>query len=658
MSDLTLAATRREARRPVAEPRRHGDPNSPLTWLRARLSAVGARQRSRSAVGAGARAAARAEKLAELSDQALLASLTAARLALRRPGASGAAAIEALAISGEAVRRALGFAPFAEQYACASALLGGAVVEMETGEGKTLAAFLAGAVYALAGRVVHVVTSNDYLASRDAQFLAPAYAALGLTIGAVVNGDPPEKRREAYTRDLVYLSSKEVVFDSLRDGLTRPFPAFDAHLSAKISRAIGGNSRLDARPLQRGLDVAIVDEADSVLIDEAATPLVISTMGPGEISDQDARTALELSAAFERDVDFTLNAFEYLPSLTERGHLRLETLSKKLSGPWRVRLVREEMMSAAISARHILRRDTHYLVRDGKIVLIDQQSGRATPDRHWGHELSLMVEIKEGCASTGTKRSLASISYQRFFRSYATLCGMSGTVREVAREMRAVYSLDAARIPRRLPLRRGVGRSRVYSSRQELWDSVSRAAARLQALGQPALVAVRSVKEAERASAALSARGVVHRVLSAAQDGAEADIVAHAGERGQITVVTNMAGRGTDIKLGPGVVELGGLAVLICERHDSRRVDRQLVGRCARQGDPGLVIEFATPEDEVLTALPARWRSALAWFPGLTLSAVARAQRIRDARGLDARVGLLRRDEQLAKTMAFAGGLD
>jgi preprotein translocase subunit SecA len=235
---------------------------------------------------------------------------------------------------------------------------------------------------------------------------------------------------------------------------------------------------------------------------------------------------------------------------------------------------------------------------------------------------------------------------------------MSGTVREVAREMRAVYALKSVRIRRRLPLRRATGRPRTFATRAELWSEVAIIAKRLQARGQPALVAVRSVGEAERASAALAALAVNHRVLSAAQNEAEAEIVAHAGELGAITVVTNMAGRGTDIKLGPGVAELGGLAVLICERHDSRRVDRQLIGRCARQGDPGLVIEFVTRGDDVLTCLGPKWFTALGLFPRLTRLAMSRAQRLGDARGLRARIQLLRRDEQMTKTMAFAGGLD
>ena len=657
MSDVALVASAaaRRLRRPG---RTHADVDSPITWAIASGSTAVTGFRSRRVHAAGKAARGRLAEIIALDAPAFNESLRRVRVALRREGATPALSVEALALAGAACRGKLNLTPFAEQFACASALITGAVAEMDTGEGKTLAAFLAASVFALAGRIVHVVTANDYLAARDAEFLRPAYEMLGLGVGIVINGAEADKRRAAYARDIVYISSKEVVFDFLRDGLMRDASAGDAEVALKIDRALGGARRERGRPLQRGLDIAIVDEADSVLIDEAATPLLISTDGANEISLADARRALDLALDFRAGVDFVVDAFEYMPMLTDRGLARLETEFARFGGAWSIRLVREEMMCAAISARHVLQRDRHYLVRDDKIVLIDQQSGRVTPDRHWGHGLGLMIEIKEGCRPTGAKRSLASISFQRYFRSYALVCGMSGTIAEVAREMRAVYGLKSVRIRRRLPLRRRIGRAKVFTSRADMWECVASVARDLQMRGQPALVAVRSVGEAERASAALASIDIPHRVLSAAQDAAEAEIVARAGERGVITVVTNMAGRGTDIKLGPGVAELGGLAVLICERHDSRRVDRQLIGRCARQGDPGLAIEFVTREDGVLHCLGPRWFSALKLWPRLTRRAIARAQQIGDARGLRARVNLLRRDEQLTKTMAFAGGLD
>ena len=632
--------------------------DSPLTWITAYLSVATARWRSRRAMSNGQAAATLAQGISALSDLALSQRRDAARSALRARGMTDGNVIDALAIAAEYAHRILKLAPFTEQLACASALVRGAAVEMETGEGKTLAAFLAATVFGLAGRATHIVTANDYLANRDGEDLRDAYATLGLSVGIVVGGDTTAKRQDAYRADVVYISSKEVAFDYLRDGLMRSGNANNPNLAAKLSRVFTIAKVPHPPSVQRGLDVAIVDEIDSVLIDDAGTPLLISTNRTGEISEDVARTGLELANRYTSGSDFVLDAHDLIPSLTARGLRRLEDETAELSGPWRVRLIREELIRAAIASLHVLKRDQHYLVRDGKIVLIDPHSGRATPDRHWSHSLSLMVEVKEGCVSSGEKKSLASISFQRFFRGYATISGMSGTVREVAVELRAVYGLKPARIKRRLSLRRDYAQRRICSNRDELWAAAAQAAARLYAGGQPALVAVRSVGEANRASMALTTLGVPHRVLSAAQDAAEAEVVAHAGGRGAITVVTNMAGRGTDIRLGAGVAELGGLVVVICERHDSRRVDRQLVGRCARQGDPGLVMEFVSPEDSAVRFLGPLSQKLIVRWPQLTGAAIAWAQYRADARHMRARLQLLRRDEQLSKIMAFAGGLD
>jgi preprotein translocase subunit SecA len=365
-----------------------------------------------------------------------------------------------------------------------------------------------------------------------------------------------------------------------------------------------------------------------------------------------------MAAGLDRGIDFTVDPHGLMPRLTLRGERRLERQTATLTGPWRVRLIRNELLRAATAAIHTLKRDHHYLVRDGKIILIDQQNGRTMPDRYLSQSLSLMVEVKEGCKMSGDRKSLASISFQRFFRNYSTICGLSGTVREVAEELHAVYGLRMTRVERRLPLRRASAAPRVFVDRTQLWANAAQMAEQLQARGQPVLVAVRSVTEAQRASAALKALGVIHRVLSAAQDEAEAEIIAGAGARGTVTVVTNMAGRGTDIRLGAGVTELGGLVVLMCERNESRRVDRQLMGRCARQGDPGLVAEFTSQKDAILQILGPLWNRVVLASPRLTGFATTRAQSLSEGRSRHGRLQLLRRDRQLAKVMAFAGGLD
>jgi len=632
--------------------------DSATTWIAARLSVAATNLRSRKARRMGEAAAARAGILAALSSDALTDLRRQTAVALRSRGMSDDNIVEALAIAREYTRRTLQLEPYAQQMACAAALTRGCVAEMDTGEGKTIAAFLAAAVFGLAGRSVHIVTSNDYLANRDAEQVRPALQALGLTVGVVTGSVPVAPRRVAYAADVVYVSSKEVCFDYLRDGLARTFITGNSSLATKLGRLLGAAARDDSQPLQRALDVAIIDEIDSVLIDEATTPLLISANQSGDISEQTARQALEMAATLEIGIDFTVDPHGLMPMLTPRGERRLEDQAATLTGPWRVRLIRNELLRAAVAAIHTLKRDHHYLVRDGKIVLIDQQNGRTMPDRHLNQSLSLMVEVKEGCTMSGERKSLASISFQRFFRNYATICGLSGTVREVAEELYTVYGLRLTRIERRLPLRRSSAPPRVFTDRAQLWDSAAQMTEQLQARGQPVLVAVRSVGEAQRASAALEARGVRHRVLSAAQDDAEAEIVAGAGVRGTVTVVTNMAGRGTDIRLGEGVAELGGLVVLMCERNESRRVDRQLMGRCARQGDPGLVAEFFSQQDAILQLLGSPWKRTVTAWPRLTGLAILRAQALSQSRTRHGRLQLLRRDKQLAKVMAFAGGLD
>jgi preprotein translocase subunit SecA len=648
----TLAASRRRAD--------HAPIDSWSAWLGGRAALAGIRARTTAALARGRTAAGVAEGLRAASAAQIADRRRQVSQALRRKGLEHDPVVEALGLACEISRRVLAMTPFEQQIAAAASLVRGEAVEMDTGEGKTLSGFLAAAVYGLAGRAVHVVTTNDYLARRDAEFLGPALAELGLGWGLVVNSVPADMRRTAYSRDVTFVSNKEVAFDYLRDQLVKEASATDPNLSVKLSRVLGGrNGR--GTPLQRALDVAIIDEIDSVLIDEAGTPLIISANQDGDIVPATAGAALELAESFVPDRDFKIDPHGLLPSLTANGNRLVELFAAGREGPWRIRLRRDEMVRAALAARHTLTRDRDYLVRDGKLVLIDQHTGRTMPDRHWGHDLHVMIECKEGLEPTGQRKSLASISFQRFFRGYARLAGMSGTVQEVAGELSTVYGLSMTRIPRRLPLRRKDGGRRLFAGRDQLWTTVTAKVAELKALDRPVLVAVRSVGEATRASDALAAEGIAHEVLSAAHDANEAATVSRAGQLGAITVVTNMAGRGTDIRLGPGVAERGGLVAVICERHASRRIDRQLMGRVARQGDPGEVLEFLSLEDLMLEPLAQRWRRALAKppitrrFAGVTFSHMqARAERVQARRRMD----LVRRDEQLAKILAFAGGLD
>jgi preprotein translocase subunit SecA len=630
-----------------------------LAWAAGRLASLGAGARRRRAFRVARRADAQEAAMQALDEAQLDAAIARLARRLRCEGLHAATEAQALALLRETCRRTRGLTPYTQQLAGAQALLHGAVIEMDTGEGKTLTALIAAAIQGLAGRHVHVVTVNDYLAERDAEAARPVLARLGLTSGLVVNGVAPEARRAAYAADITFVSNKEVAFDHLRDRLLAGGGA-DAPLLAKARRALAG-AQDPAAPVQRGLDVAIVDEADSVLVDEAATPLLISSAeGPG----------LPPGAA-ERMLDIARNLTERLhwegdphgigTELTPLGRAAVAEALRGEPGPWAMRVRREEMLRAALSALHRLERDRHYILREGKIVIVDENTGRPMPDRFWTQDLQQMVEAKEGLAASGQRRSLASISFQRFFRRYATLAGMSGTVAEVAPELARVYGLRPVRIPRRRPLRRVTPPPVIFPDRDSLWRAAAARAAACQARGQPMLIGTRTVAEAARASAALTKAGVAHVVLSAAQDAAEADIIARAGQPGAVTVATNMAGRGTDILLAPGVAKAGGLLVLLSERHDSRRVDRQLMGRCARQGDPGVAVEFLSREDRLLE-LAGPWLRRLGGLPLLgrraTLLAFARAQRRAEAEGLRRRVELVRRDEQLSKLLGFAGGLD
>jgi preprotein translocase subunit SecA len=593
------------------------------------------------------------------TDDALAARARELGAKLRRHGLRDEAVAEAMGLVREMCRRRTGLTPFHEQLVAGYLLLWGTAVEMDTGEGKTLTSMISSAIHALSGRFVHVVSPNDYLAERDGQLLRPALEGLGISVGIVVHDTPPAERRAAYRRDVTFVSNKEVAFDYLRDRLLTENVAGDRNIHFKVRKALAAPST-KSEPILRGLDVAIVDEIDSILIDDAVTPLLISAESDAALDPEAVRTAATVANELTDRIDFVIHN-DISAELTPRGEELVDGLTADLPGIWRQRIRRYEIVCAAIAAYRCLQRDRQYLVRDGRVIIIDENTGRTMPDRYWGRDLHMIVEMKEGCASSGHRKSLASISFQRFFRTYRTLAGMSGTVREVAVELANVYDLSMTRVPRRRPLRRRFLGRRIFPDRDALWAHAAKMVADIHGTGQPVLIGVRSVAEAERGSRALVQIGVEHTVLSAAHDMAEADIVARAGHRGSVTIATNMAGRGTDIKLGPGVDSLGGLVVMICERQDFRRIDRQLMGRCGRQGDPGDVIELVSRDDEALSLSP-RWlvallNSPLAGRPATALAfiqAQRRAERMQAQRRLD----LVRRDERLRRVLAFAGGLD
>ena len=612
--------------------------------------------------GALIRAVAAVEaELQPLDEQQLRYTALALRTPLRLLGLRDELVARSFALVREAARRTLGERHYDVQLVGGRVLLAGLVAEMETGEGKTLTATLAASTAALGGIPVHVVTVNDYLARRDAAWMEPVYSALGLTVGAVVHGMDQEERRAAYACDVTYCTSKELAFDYLRDRLA--LGQHTSRLRLQVERLSSDCPRVRQLVL-RGLHFAIVDEVDSVLVDEARTPLVISGRVDAGAERRVYEQALELAAGLEPAGDFTVDARERRIDLTERGRQRLTELAPPMGTVWRGRLRREELVRQALGARHMLHRDLHYLLQDdGRVVIVDEFTGRRMPDRSWGQDLHQLLETKEGAGLTGRNETLARISYQRFFRRYLHLAGMTGTAREAAAELWSVYRLGVRRVATRRPLRRRELPPRVSATAAARWGDVVARVAELSRSGRPVLVGTRSVAASEHLSRLLRDAGIEHRVLNARLDEAEAEIAALAGEPHRVTVATNMAGRGTDIKLAPGVAERGGLHVIATEYHEAGRVDRQLFGRCGRQGDPGSFEVIASLEDDLMARYGTWWRDLARWVAGaggrvpswLARRAVRRAQRGAEKLHARMRADLLQTDRHLDTALAFSG---
>jgi len=587
-------------------------------------------------------------EVATLADARLNDQLDDLRAVFRLGRESGEHRVRAYALVREAAQRELGMRPFRVQVAGARALESGCVVEMATGEGKTLTATIPGVVAGWRGRGCHIITVNDYLAARDAEWMSPLYRRCGLTVGAVVGHTPAEQRRAAYHADVTYSTNKEVAADFLRDRLAiaRAGGAFGARLAV----ASGSPPPL----LQRGLERAIVDEADSVLIDEAVTPLILSAQS-GEASDEADvfREAAELARGFERGAHFRLDPSRREIDLTRAGRLRLIEHCERVGGVWRGFRRAEELLVQALTARELHERDRSYVVRDGKVVIIDEFTGRLMPDRSWRDGLHQAVEAKEGSPITTGKETQARISFQRFFRLYRSLSGMTGTASEASRELWRTYRLPVVVLPTNRPVQRRIAPDRAFPTADEKWGAVVEEIERTHRDGRPVLIGTRSVEASEHLSRRLGERGLEHEVLNAVRHEEEARIIEGAGQAGRITVATNMAGRGADIRLGSGVAEKGGLHVVATERHASGRVDRQLFGRAGRQGDPGSGVAYLSREDDLLERFAPRARriAALKALPAVARLAQRRAERLAARR----RASVLRADDWLDDALGFAG---
>ncbi len=509
--------------------------------------------------------------------------------------------VEAFALVREAAVRTLELRHFDVQMIGGMALFYGNIAEMDTGEGKTLTATLPMYLRALPGKGAHLATVNDYLACRDAETMKPIYRLLGLTIGVIETPDTSDKRRSAYACDITYGTAKEFGFDFLRDRL----------LLRRMGRQAadflgeGSSERWDQggeQPVQRGPYFALVDEADSVLIDEARTPLIIGSLGD-KAREQVVATyqwAAEHAPQFVEDEHYDYEHDTKKVELTQVGRQFLRSLTQ----PELLRTVGlvdlYQYMERAIRVHRDYHLDRQYVVRDGEIVIVDEFTGRLAEGRKWRDGIHQAVEAKEKVEVTVPTGQAARITVQDLFLRYRYLAGMTGTARTSAREFRKIYKMRVIAIPTNKPVQRRRLPTRIYGTAEAKWHAIADEVLELHQQGRPVLIGTRSIDKSEHLSRLLSERGTPHQVLNANEIAKEADIVALAGQAGKVTVATNMAGRGTDIKLGEGVPEAGGLHVIVTEMHDAARVDRQLCGRCGRQGDPGTYRFFLALEDEIL----------------------------------------------------------
>jgi preprotein translocase subunit SecA len=483
---------------------------------------------------------------------------------------------EVFALVREAGRRTLNMRHFDMQLVGGVVLHRGRIAEMKTGEGKTLVATLPVVLNALKGRGVHVITVNDYLARRDAEWMSAIYNFLGLTVGVILHGLSSEERRQAYGSDITYGTNNEFGFDYLRDNM-----AFSM-----------------AHVVQRDLHYAIVDEVDSILIDEARTPLIIS--GQAEKSTSMYGRINSIVPKLERDKDFSVDEKGKSVSLTEEGVSHAERILgvENLYDPQNITY--QHHILQALKAHSLFQNEVDYIVKEGEVVIVDEFTGRLMPGRRYSDGLHQALEAKEGVTVKAENQTLASITFQNYFRMYDKLAGMTGTADTEAVEFKQIYNLDVTVIPTHKPMVRKDFADIIYKTQREKFEAICKDIAELNRKGQPVLVGTVSIEKSELLSKMLKKSGVPHNVLNAKQHEREAEIVAEAGHKGKVTIATNMAGRGTDIKLGDGVTDLGGLHILGTERHESRRIDNQLRGRSGRQGDPGSSRFYLALDDDLM----------------------------------------------------------
>ncbi len=542
---------------------------------------------------------------------------------------------EAFAVVREASQRVLGMKHFREQLIGGIVLHQGRISEMKTGEGKTLVATLPSYLNGLTGKGVHIVTVNDYLAKRDRDWMGKIHEFLGLKVGVILHDMNQTQRQEAYNCDITYGTNSELGFDYLRDNM----------VIYKEER------------VQRKLNFAIVDEVDSILIDEARTPLIIS--GQGEKSTELYKVADYFSKSLVKEKDFTVDEKANSVILTDEGIEKAEKFFRveNYADPENMEIQHNVVQS--LKANYIMKKDKDYMVRNGEVLIVDEFTGRVMEGRRYSDGLHQAIEAKEGVKVERESKTLATITYQNYFRMYNKLSGMTGTALTEENEFREIYGLDVIVVPTHLPVARIDSTDLIYKSVKGKYKAIADDIVETHSKGQPILVGTVSIEKSELLSDMLKKKGIPHQVLNAKYHEKEAEIISHAGEKGMVTIATNMAGRGTDIKLGEGVVEVGGLKVIGTERHESRRIDNQLRGRSGRQGDPGASRFYVSLEDDLMRIFGSDKLQGIVDKLGLeedeaieskmVTSAIESAQKKVEGNNFDIRKTLLQYDDVINK---------
>ena len=562
--------------------------------------------------------------------------------------------IEAAALVAEASFRTMKMKPYKVQLAAAISLQSGYISEMATGEGKSLTAAIAAVLLGWNGRGCHVMTSNHYLACRDAEEFTPLFDFCGLSVASIDAEMQDDERRIAYNKDITYCTNKDVAADFLRDQLSMG----SKHTTGRLLlNKLCGEGNSFREPILRGLEYAIIDEADSVMIDDGVTPLLISMENRNdrevEIYLKSNRCAKAMTSEHYKIVENSII------EISEKGKEFIASFEPEKTGPWSLRRRREELIIQALKAELLFEKDKQYIIEDDKVIIVDQETGRTMPDRFWRNGMHQAVEAKEGLEISPSKDTCARISFQKFFRLYGFLCGMTGTASEASTEFYSFYHLPILKIPtHRKCLRKYLGH-KVYSCKDDKWLAVSREVQKWHEKGRPILIGTSSIMDSEYLSNLLNQKGIVHEVLNAKNHLKESEIISQAGQKTSVTVATSMAGRGTDIKLDDSAKQNGGLLVISTQLFPSGRVDRQLFGRCSRQGDPGSVICYHSLDDEIIKnniPILRLFLKPLCFAPGFLLKPFLKAAQKRMInKTKKQRKAVMKGDDWLDEILGFAG---